>query len=508
MIRSPEELDGRTVDDIADVVIVGSGAAGATAARVLAEAGLEVVVLEEGPAVPAAELRPDFHSGQARVWRDGGAQVARGRALMPLLQGVCVGGSTAINGAIIHRIPETILGGWLKADPGLAVTVDPERLGEIWDRMDEELGVGPAPPDVLGENNRLLGVGARALGVDAAPIRRNVIGCEGSARCLQGCPTARRQSMNISYIPRAVAHGARVYTCAWAQRVTLGRGRATGVVARLHRGHRGQWCGRLRVRARRAVLIAASAVHTPLLLLRSGLGRTSGLVGRRFQAHPGTAVLGVFDDPVRMWAGATQGYESLHWWDERMKIETLALPPELGAVRLPALGAPLIRRLAEYGHVAQWAVQVRALAMGSVVHGLGGRAVVRYDLTPADVRVLKLGVLRLCELLFAAGAREVLPGVHGLPPSVRSMDELAPLGELPDSPQLFHCIASHMFGTAVMASAPKMGVTSPTGELWDCPGAYVIDSSVFPSNLGVNPQHAIAGLAWRLAERLVEEAAG
>ncbi len=98
--------------DSADVVIIGSGAAGATAARVLTEAGVDVAILEEGPYVRTEELRSDVYSGFKRVWRDAGFQVAEGRAFTPILQGRCVGGTTAINGAIIHRMPEAIFATW------------------------------------------------------------------------------------------------------------------------------------------------------------------------------------------------------------------------------------------------------------------------------------------------------------------------------------------------------------------------------------------------------------
>src|SRR5512139_2376365 len=91
--------------DAADVVVIGSGAAGATAARVLTEAGIDVVVLEEGPHVPTESLRGDVYTSFRRMWRDMGFQVARGRSFTPILQGSCIGGTTAINGAIIHRMP-------------------------------------------------------------------------------------------------------------------------------------------------------------------------------------------------------------------------------------------------------------------------------------------------------------------------------------------------------------------------------------------------------------------
>jgi choline dehydrogenase-like flavoprotein len=496
------DVAGRaTVEDSADVVIVGSGAAGATAARVLTEAGADVILVEEGPHVPAAELRSDLYTGFKRVWREMGAQVAEGRAFIPLLQGRCVGGATAINSAIIHRLPEPIYRLWCE-ERGVGSILRYDDLARAWDAMDRELSVGEAPDAVLGENNRLMEMGVRALGMRGNRIRRAVKECQGSAHCAQGCPTERRQSMNVSYVPRAIAAGARLYATCAAERIVARDGRAAVVEGRFRDPATGALGPTAIMHARKAVICAASAIQTPLLLRRSKIGRRSRLVGERFQAHPGTAVVGVFEQPVRMWFGATQGYESTHYWERRMKFETIALPPELGAVRLPGLGAALMRSLAEYGHVAQWAVQVRARAHGRVREGRGGRAVIRYDPTDEDVRVLKEGVLRLAEMLFAAGAREVLPGVHGLPDRVRSIDEMRALEALPDDPRRFHCIASHLFGTAVMGLDPASSVVAPDGQAHEMPGLYVADSSVFPTNLGVNPQHSIAGFSWVVAERL------
>jgi choline dehydrogenase-like flavoprotein len=308
--------------------------------------------------------------------------------------------------------------------------------------------------------------------------------------------------MNVSYVPRAIARGARVYATCRAEAIFARRGRAGGVVGRFRDPVTGRTGPHLEIHARRAVIVAASAVQTPLLLAQSGIGRRSGLVGRRFQAHPGTAVMGVFDRPISMWFGATQGAESTHFWDRRMKFESLALPPELGAVRLPGLGADLVRELADYKHLALWAVNIRAHAHGRVRRGLLGRTVIDYDPTNEDVRLMKEGVRRLCEMMFAAGAREVLPGVHGLPERITSLDPLRKLDALPDDPGLFHCIASHMFGTATLGKDPRSSVVAPNGESHELPGLFVADSSVFPTNLGVNPQHTICGVSWVFAERI------
>lgn len=485
------------VEDAADVVIIGSGAAGATAARVLTAAGLDVVIVEEGPHVPEAQLRSDMYSALRTIWRDLGMQVAKGRAFAPILQGSCVGGTTTINGAIVHRLPESVHHDWVKA--GLGELLSLRALEGAYDQLDRELSVGRAPEEVLGNNSKLMRAGVERMGATGNEIRRSVRQCRGSAHCNQGCPTGQKQSMNATFVPRAIAAGARVYATCRAQRLLTEGGRAAGVTGQFIDRHTGRRGPALRVRAR-AVVVAASAIQTPIFLQANGVGGRH--VGRHLQAHPGTAVLGVFDRPVQVWFGATQGYESMHFWNERMKMETVGMPLELVAARLPELGPALMRGLAGYGHLAIWGVEVRARAEGRVRRGPFGGTGIHFDLTDEDVRTMKLGIKRLVQLMFAAGAREVLPGVHGLPDRISSPDEIERIFALPDDPRLIHFIAAHLFGTARLGPDAASSVVGPELEAHDLPGLYVFDSSVFPSNIGVNPQHTISAVSWLAAERL------
>jgi choline dehydrogenase-like flavoprotein len=502
IVQAHDVRERALVEDSGDVVIIGSGAAGATAARVLTEAGLDVIVIEEGPHVPPAARRGDLYTAFRRTWRDMGLQAARGRAITPILQGSCVGGTTSINGAITHRMPEAIFELWCK-EHGAGDFLSQAELQRVYDTLDRELSVAPAPDLVFGRQNALMERAVQRLSWRGNRIRRNVRDCEGTGRCNQGCPNARKQSMDATYVPRAVQRGARVYATCAARKLIVERGRAAGVGGEFRDRERGLRGPALRAHARHAVILAASAIQSPLFLLDNRLGQRR-LVGRRLQAHPGTAVAGVFDEPVEQWYGATQGYESTHFWHERMKFETVGMPLELAAVRLPGFGARLTRQLAAFGHVAFFGVQIRARAHGRVSrNALGGKSIA-FDLGPEDVRTLKLGVFRLCELMLAAGAREVLPGVHGLPERIRSLDEIARLHDLPDDPRLFHCIASHVFGTAAMGRDARTSVVRPNGELHDLSGLYVTDSSVFPTNLGVNPQHSICALSWLAAENIAE----
>lgn len=492
-----QDVAGRArVDDDADVVIIGSGAAGATAARVLTEAGLDVVVIEEGPHLPAERLRSDLYSSLQGLWRDMGMQVAKGRAFAPILQGSCVGGTTAINGAIVHRLPEAVEQQW----KGQSELLTLRELERVYDRLDRELSVGRAPEEVLGDSAKLMREGARRLGIPGNEIRRNVRECRGSGHCNQGCPTGQKQSMNVSFIPRAIAAGARVYATCRAGKLLTARGRAAGVLGRFCDRATGRPGPTLRVNARRAVVVAASAIQTPIFLQANGLGGRH--VGRHLQAHPGVSVVGVFDRPVDLWFGATQAYETMHFWNDGMKLETVGMPLELAAARMPEMGPALMRSMAAFGHAAIWGAEVRARAEGRVRRGPFGGTAITYDLSDEDVRTMKRGIQRVVHLMFAAGAREVLPGVHGLPDRIRSPRELERIHELPDDPRLVHFIAAHLFGTARIGPDASAGVVGPDLEAHDLPGLYVFDSSVFPSNIGVNPQHTISAVSWLAAERL------
>lgn len=500
MILTHAEARG-PIDDACDYAIVGSGAAGATAARVLAEAGADVVVLEEGPPFPPGERTPALYRTMKRVWRDMGTSAAAGRSMIPILQGCGVGGTTLINAAICWRMPEEIHALW-REDPGVARALPYSALERAWDRIEAELGIRPVGDAILGGNNGAMERGCAALGIPGRRIERNEAGCEGSGRCVQGCPGGRKLSMDLSYLPRAMTNGARVYAGCRADRILTERRRAVGVAGVFHDAEAHRDLHPVTIHARRGVILAASAVQTPALLLRNKLANRSRQVGRNFQCHPGVGVVGLFDEDVKLWRGATQGYESAHFWGERFKLESLGLPIELAAARLPGVGRELARNLADLRRMTLIGVQVRARAKG-VVTPIGARwAAIRYSLTDADVETFRKGLRVLCEITFAAGAKEVLPGVTGLPERMRSPDELRAIDAARLHPRAFSAIATHLFGTARMGSDPNTSVVKPTLETHDVDGLHVLDSSVFPTNLGVNPQHSIMAMAWVAAERL------
>jgi choline dehydrogenase-like flavoprotein len=486
---------GARFDEIFDYVVVGSGAAGATAARALAGTGRSVCVLEEGPAIDPKDFGDDSWNAFKTMFRDMNGQVARGRAFIPVIQGRVLGGSTVINSAIVWRVPDDVLAEW--AALGLGDALPPRELHRYWDEIEKDLGVAPTPPEAWGGFNRLMHDGARRLGVQAAPTRRYAEGCRGSGQCLTGCPSGAKRSMLTTYLPQAEAKGAMIVTGAEARRVLFFGGRAVGVEGRLSAPGRPVF----HARARRAVVVAASAIQTPQLLARSGV--RSAHLGAHFMAHPGTPLSGLFDSPANLWRGATQGFDSTHHRrDGRIKIETIGLPPEIVFARLPGAGRRWKEKMALTSRTAIFAVQTRAWAEGTVREGPFG-ADIRYDLTRRDMMQIRRGLRFAAELLFAAGAREVWPGIFGLPETLRPGEEHL-LDSGPDDPRCYSWILSHLFGTARMAARASAGVVGHDFAVHGVPNLVVADSSVFPTNLGVNPQHAIMAVARLCAERLAE----
>ncbi len=493
------ETDGRAVRRphavAADVVIVGSGPGGATVARALSQAGLGVLVLEEGFEVTPDEFEASGVRAMARLYRDMGTSIAFGKAPMPYLQGRAVGGTSVVNGAICWRFSREVLEEWYAADGALREALDFGAIERAEDEIEARLQIRPTESAIAGEKNRLLGVGAEALGVAHRPIRRNVVGCEGLGRCLQGCPRGHKLSMDRTFLPDAVERGARILAGVTARRVRVERGRAVAVLARSAGG------ATVEARARHAVVLAASAIQTPCLLMRSGL--RSGPVGRELSGHPGVSVTGRFDGPVRNYRGATQGHEVTGWRGEGLKLEALGFDLSILASRLPGAGAELGARIAEIDRYAVWGAALRARARGTVRPGFG-RPSVRFSLTPEDVVLARRGVRVLADTMLAAGATEVHLEIAGFDPVIRDARGAAAIEErAPLDPRAYPMSMTHLFGTARMGSDPATSVVRPDFRHHQVEGLYLADSSVFPSNLGVNPQVPIMALARLCADRIV-----
>jgi len=489
----------RDVDESFDFVVIGTGAAGAVAAHRLAELGHGVAMVDEEPYVKTRDFGHDVLSAFRTLMRDAATQAIEGRSFIPLLQGRCVGGSTVVNSAIAWRIPDDVTDDWSERF-GLAGVLDGESLAPHFDALERDLHVEDVHAESLGRNNGEFIEALRRRGIEHHPMRRYAPSCEGSGRCLQGCPSGAKRGMNVSYVPWALRLGARLYASCRVARARVEGGRANAVEATAKSGKR------VVLRARRGVVVAASTIQTPNLLRRSGLRARA--LGKHFQAHPGIGVAGVFDRPIQMDFGTTQGAETAQFRkSDGFKVETISMPPELLAARMPGAGTELMRKLGEYPNIAVWGLQIRSEAEGVVKTGFGGRDKVVYSLGERDMVKARKALAFVATLMLEQGAREIWPGVFGAPSVMRSMDDARALENGPADPRAYGFIATHLFGAARMGSDPRATVVGLDFQTHEARGLYVVDSSIFPTNLGVNPQHSIMAVARLAASRIGERAA-
>ncbi|MEO5765318.1 MAG: GMC family oxidoreductase, partial [Casimicrobiaceae bacterium] len=492
--------EDRTLD--ADVVIVGTGAGGGTAAEILADAGLGVVLVEEGPLKSSTDFRMLESDAYPELYQESAARRTRDKAI-GILQGRCVGGGTTVNWTSSFRTPDATLGYW-KSAFALA-GFGAADLAPWFARMEARLAI--APWDVApNANNAALARGATKLGIASGTIRRNVKGCWNIGYCGMGCPTNAKQSMLVTTIPRALERGATLFTRTRALRFVWHgeRVEALECVAMDARGTR-PTARRIVIRTR-AYVAAAGAIGTPALLLRSHVPDPYGVVGRRTFVHPTLVSAAIMPERIDGFAGAPQTVFSDHFLDTLpldgpigFKLEAPPIHPLLTAITLPNHGATHAGRMRELPHLQVVLALLRdgfhADSPGGTV-GLAsdGTPVLDYPLTPYLWDGARRAFTTMAEIQFAAGATAVIPA-HGdgaqfaSPAAAR-----AAIAQFDLRPLATSIVSAHVMGGCALGPDPRRAACDPAGRFHHLANLHVMDGSLFPTSIGANPQLSIYGI--------------
>ncbi|HEX9891146.1 MAG TPA: GMC family oxidoreductase, partial [Actinomycetota bacterium] len=486
-----------------DVVVVGSGAGGGVAAAVLAQAGLDVVVLEKGRHL--AERDFTHHEGQAHrdLYQDGtlGATDDLGVAL---LAGSCVGGGTTVNYCTSFATPAAVREEWDRV-AGFQDVFTGDDFEVATKTVEDRIHVTTAE-STPSRRDRIMQAGLEAIGLGAEVIPRDVEDCpqdDQCGSCLMGCRRRAKNGTAVTWLVDAAQAGARIAAGASVDRVLIEGGRAVGVEATL--------AGRpLTVRAR-AVVLACGALNTPGVLQRSGVRRKA--VGANLFLHPVTAVWGRFSEPVRPWAGVAQARYAdtsadLDGQGYGYRLETAPIHPALPGALLGWDGAGAFRkRLSQLPYLAPLGILLRDRDPGRALVRGDGRPYWRYRLSPRDQAHLRAGVHRGAEVLAAAGAEEIFAstavplswnGDSGEPlPAFLERVDAAGYG-----PNRTTYVSFHQMGTARMGADRKRAVVDAENRVHGVSGLYVMDASCFPTSSGVNPMVTIEAIAHRGASIL------
>lgn len=482
---TPDYLVGDEDALSCDVLVIGSGAGGATAAAALAAAGRDVLMLEEGPYMPAARAPTGMAASVLTAWRGAGLTMTLGTPIV-VAEGRCVGGGTEINSAIFQRAPDSVIAEW--ASRNAIRGFSPSHLAPYYERVEAAVHVSatPGPADAATSFLRRAG---ELKGWEVTALPRAQRDCVGTNLCAAGCPTGAKQSMSASQIPAALKHGARLISRVRVQRLIRRGRKVTGAVAVAENS-----AGRHRqiTITANAVFVAAGTLQTPLLLRRSGLGQGTG---QSFQVHPTVRLLTRFPQAI----DAHQARLPL--------VSITEFMPHLrfgGAIfNLPTFAAALaedwdIRKdwLADFSQYAIYYAMIRPEGVGRIrTIPWASEPLITYALTDGDWTRLEEGLHLLSEALLEAGAESVVPSIRehrgwrdpaqvkaGRGPLVRRKTSLSTV---------------HLFSSCPMGEIAERCPVNSEGKLIGADNVVIADASVLPGAPGVNPQATVMALALR-----------
>jgi choline dehydrogenase-like flavoprotein len=480
-----------------DVVIVGSGAGGGTAAGVLAKEGLDVVVVEAGGYFSEEDFDGAELDGYVKLYAGGGGVPTPDQSI-GLLAGSCLGGGTTVNYTWCFRPPDHVRKDWTDRfglDDWAGQDFD-ESLDAVWERI----GVNSenSMPSLRDERFR---EGLAKLGWDSQVMQRNAVGCteEICGQCHYGCPLGAKQSTFKTWLQDAYDAGARIVVNAPVEKVLIEKGEARGVEATTADGHR------LTVRAR-AVAAAAGAINTPALLVRSGLDNPN--VGKNLMIHPVLLVWAMFEREILPWTGVFGSTFCDEFLDmgEGYGVKYMhasAHPSDL-AVFAPWRSASDHSELMQsLRYTGGFGILQRARDAGEVVVGSDGLPTPIWHLSDFDREIMRKGLDGMTKVLEAGGARRIYtshagwvsydPGNGGREQMLKAADDYG------WGPAQVTLGSFHLMGTAHMSGSRDSSVCDPTGEAWDAKNLFVVDGAVLPTALGVNPMITIEAAAHKIA---------
>jgi len=472
-------------------VVVGTGAGGAVAGAMLAEAGVDTILVERGRLHTradhaAAAARGDVAGGLRDMYVSACTTMTLGRPCILIPIGKAVGGSTTVNSATCFRPPREKVAAW--GGPCL------DEMTPFLEDVERRIHAVSTPVDRLGGNWDVLKRGCDALGVGIKPIVHNIKDCRRSGRCVFGCPSGAKQSADVTYVPAAQAAGAEVLAEHAVDEVLIAGGKAVGVAGTTP-------SGRFSVKAD-VVVLAMGALAGPAFMLRQGLANSSRRVGRGLRIHPAARVLAQFDEVIDGHIGVPQGAYIDHWAGQGIMMEGVFTPPGPLLGSLPGAGFEFKALGALYRRLSAFGLMVADTAAGRVTKGrFGAPFLAWYNLSRKDARSLHYGMARLAEIYFAAGAKRVFANFSPMP-ALNGEDDLVRFERLRAKPLHFELMAFHPLGTCAMGANPATSVVDFSLQTHDIRDLFVMDASVIPDSLGVNPQLTIMALAMRAASLL------
>ncbi|QSX29453.1 GMC family oxidoreductase [Shewanella cyperi] len=510
-----QHLDGALLEqDLtleADVVIIGTGAGGGTAAEILAEAGLKVIMVEAGPLKSSSDFDMEERHAYPNLYQQAAAMKTADKAI-GIFQGRAVGGSTTINWTTCIRTPEQTLAHWARHHGVKELT--PQSLLPWFERSEQRLNISEWQYQA-NRNNGALMQGCVNLGWDFTHIHRNVLGCWNTGYCGMGCPVNAKQSMLVTTIPAALDKGSTLLSRVRAVEIEHHKDKVYGIRAQALDESLRPTGHQVMLKARHYIL-AAGAIHTPVLMLRSRLADPYELIGKRTFLHPTLLSGALFDEAINGHSGAPQSiYSDQFVWQQGAdgelgyKLEVPPVHPMLLASKTLGYGRSHAELMVNFNRLQVVIALVRdgfhPESQGGSVSLDGESFKLDYPLNELFWRAARRAFASMAELQFAAGARKVMPMSEGMGMLNSWAEAKAAIADMTLAPLKTVVASAHVMGGCPMGEDRRQAMVNGFGRSHYLENLSVMDGSVFPTSLGVNPQLSIYAISARNASALATE---
>lgn len=460
-------------------VVIGSGAAGSVMAYELTRAGLDVTVVEAGRLQDPRTFQHSEVEMFVRSYKAGGLQTTSDNHML-LVQGATVGGSTVINNAIWL---EANLGRVLREWSALGADVPESALTHAYRELRGALHVEPLPKEMANRGASVFDDGRRALGMEGGFLEHNRDRCIGCGWCNYGCRYDRKTSMLVTYLPWALARGAKLHDGCREVRILSDHGVARGV--RFERD------GREQVVEADRVVVCAGAIGSSEVLLHSGIDQ-GGRVGKRLHALAGGFVTAETEKQIDGFDGI--GLCCIAEDDEDYVIESYFAPPLVFSLRLGGWFLSHFNRMLRYRHFVDGGVMVATdPKRGRVSLDRKGQTKIEMSFGDDDLKLLKRGIETITRIYLAGGAIRVFPSSYGLL-EFASEEDLRHLSRIKRADDL-SLGSAHPQGGNPMGEDPNVGVVGNDFRVHGFENLYVADASVFPSNIRANCQATVMAMS-------------
>ena len=487
-----------------EICIIGSGCGGATAARLLAEAGHEVVVLEEGPDFVQMEHSQRERDMYDQLYMDRGGR-ATSDLSVSVLQGRVLGGGGVVNACDVVPMPEPVLAHWA-SKYGLE-DFAPERFRSFGEDALVDLSASRIPEDLVNAANNKLRIGTEALGYRGEVMLHNRASCRGLGTCLIGCPVHAKRNPRMVALPKAINAGARVFTRARAVEIRHAGQEIKEVRVRTldPLGYHEQ--GGMLLRAK-VVIVAANAIGSAQLLLRSGIGNQQ--VGQNLMLQPQLPAIGIFKERIDGFDLVPQSYavtefeqednEEFGLWGYR--IEGIMGTPGIVSTLLPFSGAEAMQDMAQYNRMAASLLLAPDRPSGHIEVERSGRLRIHYTQREDHQERLRQAVYNAARIYLASGASRVIVPM-ARPLVLRSTADAEKARNIQFGPASAPLLSAHQQGTVRMAPSERDGGADLDGQVYGTRDVYVFDSSGFPTSASSHTMAPIIAASRMLTTKLL-----